>query len=58
MEIVVVNMLGVEVAGVFSGEIDGGEHRFTWDTGKMPAGMYECVVRIGGTVRVVPVVVQ
>jgi hypothetical protein len=59
-EISVVNMLGVDVARVFSGEVDRGEHTFTWDAARMaaPRGLYECIVRMNGKVQVVPVVVE
>jgi hypothetical protein len=57
-EIAVVNMLGVEVARVFSGAIDRGEHTFTWDPPRRASGMYECIVRMNGKVQVVPVVVE
>ena len=56
-EVSVVNMLGVEVARLFSGELGAGEHSFTWE--KMPQlqnGVYECLVRMNGKVQTLPVV--
>jgi hypothetical protein len=47
----VVNVLGTEVARIFSGELSAGEHSFMWGnpTG-LPDGMYECIVQINGSV--------
>jgi photosystem II stability/assembly factor-like uncharacterized protein len=53
-EISVVNILGTEVARIFDGELDAGEHSFTWDGGTMPPGMYECIVRMNGNVQRIP----
>jgi hypothetical protein len=50
-DISIVNLLGSEVARIFSGELDAGEHSFSWDAGGAAAGMYECVVRAGGEVQ-------
>ncbi len=49
-EVSIVNMLGVEVARLFSGELGAGEHSFEWDAGKdaCTTGMYECLVRMNG----------
>ena len=56
-EVSVVNMLGVEVARLFSGELGVGEHSFLWSnpTG-LPDGTYECLVRMNGQVQTLPVV--
>ena len=50
-EVSIVNMLGVEVARLFSGELGAGEHNFSWSnpTG-LPDGTYECLVRMNGQV--------
>ena len=53
-QISVVNLLGQEVARLFSGELASGEHTFAWDASGMPAGMYMCVVRRNGGVEQVP----
>jgi photosystem II stability/assembly factor-like uncharacterized protein len=52
----IVNMLGVEVARLFSGELDAGEHSFMWGnpTG-LPDGTYECLVRMNGQVETLPI---
>jgi hypothetical protein len=59
-EISIVNLLGVEVARVFSGVLDASEHRFTWDAAKMaaPRGMYECIVRMNGRTQALPIVME
>ncbi len=50
-EVTVVNLLGTEVARLFSGELAEGPHSFTWNAGGMAPGMYECLVRMNGTVE-------
>jgi len=50
-EVSVVNMLGAEVARIFSGELSAGEHTFTWNATDLPDGMYECIVRMNGQVQ-------
>ncbi|MFI5202047.1 MAG: hypothetical protein ACHQNE_06645, partial [Candidatus Kapaibacterium sp.] len=49
----IMNLLGAEVARLYSGELSAGEHSFTWDAARMsaPRGMYECVVRMNGQMR-------
>ncbi len=58
-EVSIVNMLGVEVARLFSGELGAGEHSFMWGnpTG-LPDGVYECLVRMNGQVQTLPVVLM
>ncbi|MDP4242972.1 MAG: hypothetical protein Q8921_09575 [Bacteroidota bacterium] len=46
VDVSIVNILGIEVAHLFSGELNPGEHSFTWDATQMPSGIYECIVRI------------
>jgi hypothetical protein len=50
-DVTVVNLLGEQVARIFSGELAAGEHSFSWDANGMPPGMYECIVRINGHVQ-------
>ncbi len=65
-EVSIVNMLGVEVARLFSGELGAGEHNFTWSNSTgLPDGTYECLVRMNGqlddrssTVETLPVVLM
>jgi photosystem II stability/assembly factor-like uncharacterized protein len=47
-DVTVVNLLGSQVARIFSGELAAGEHSFTWDANGMAPGMYECIVRMNG----------
>ena len=54
-QISIVNLLGAEVAKLYSGELGAGEHSFSWDANGMSAGMYICVVRRNGGVEQVPV---
>jgi hypothetical protein len=52
----VVNVLGTEVARIFSGELSAGEHSFSWDANGLPDGVYECIVQLNGSVERVPIV--
>ncbi|MHB8392244.1 MAG: T9SS type A sorting domain-containing protein [Acidobacteriaceae bacterium] len=43
----IVNLLGAEVARLYSGDLSAGEHSFVWSTHTaLPAGMYECEVQM------------
>jgi ligand-binding sensor domain-containing protein len=59
-DISILNLLGEQVARVFSGELPaaaGGEHNFTFsNTPGLPDGMYECIVRMNGRVETLPLV--
>jgi flagellar hook assembly protein FlgD len=57
-EISVVNLLGSEVAQVFSGELSAGPHEFTWNANEMPPGMYECVLRMNGRLEQMPMLLM
>ena len=54
-EISVVNLLGAEVAHVFSGMISSGTQRFRWEPTGLPDGLYECLLRMNGQVEKLPV---
>jgi hypothetical protein len=57
-EISIFNQLGVEVARLFSGELDAGEqYNFIWNnpTG-LPDGAYECMIRMNGQTAKLPIV--
>lgn len=58
-EILIVNLLGQEVARVYSGMLDASEHTFTWVAPKIasPRGMYECVVHMNGKMQTLPLMV-
>jgi len=49
-EVTIVNLLGSEVARLFSGEIAAGEHSFEWDASGAASGTYWCEVRMNGRV--------
>ncbi|HET6401357.1 MAG TPA: hypothetical protein VFH95_08155 [Candidatus Kapabacteria bacterium] len=54
-DIRIVNLLGVEVARLYSGELSAGKHSFVWSSlAGLPAGIYECVVRMNGQTRIMP----
>jgi len=53
-QISIYNLLGSEVARIFSGELESGEHIFSWDAHGRPGGMYIAVVKIGGVVEETP----
>jgi hypothetical protein len=56
-EVTIVNLLGSEVARLFSGTLSAGAHSFEWDASGAAGGTYFCVVRtINGVQRVAMVV--
>jgi hypothetical protein len=63
-DVSIVNLLGVEVARIFSGELAAGEHTFTWDAQagspprRTPRGMYECLIRMNGRVETLTVMLM
>jgi len=62
-DISIVNLLGEQVASIFSGELDAGPHNFTWNADgtsapRVPDGMYECLVRMNGRVEKVGMVLM
>ncbi|MFI5201499.1 MAG: WD40/YVTN/BNR-like repeat-containing protein [Candidatus Kapaibacterium sp.] len=57
-DVSIVNLLGVEVAHLFSGELAAGEHSFAWSNPIVPDGMYECLVRMNGRVEKLPMVLM
>ena len=68
-EVSIVNMLGEEVARLYSGELAAGEHSFIWGADETSAqqqartpaprdGMYECLVRMNGEVKSAGIVVM
>jgi photosystem II stability/assembly factor-like uncharacterized protein len=57
-EITIVNILGAQVATLFSGELANGEHSFNWNADGMPPGIYECIVQMNGQVQQVPVILS
>ncbi len=51
------NLLGGEVAQLYDGTLDAGNHSFTWDASNVTSAAYICVVRMNGQMLHVPVVV-
>ncbi|MDP4200036.1 MAG: T9SS type A sorting domain-containing protein [Bacteroidota bacterium] len=54
-EVSIVNLLGVEVARLFAGELGAGKRTFEWKPSEVPDGMYECLVRMNGRVKKISV---
>jgi photosystem II stability/assembly factor-like uncharacterized protein len=57
-QITIVNLLGEEVARLYSGYLEAGEHTFTWDAHSFSDGTYFCVVRMNGKVRTLPLMLE
>ncbi len=58
-DISIVNLLGAEVAHLYSGELTAGEHSYVWSNPTaLPAGTYECLIRMNGRVQTVPMVLM
>ena len=49
--VTITNLLGEEVAKLFEGELDAGEHSFVWDAKNLPTGIYSCTVRINSSLQ-------
>ncbi|MDP4218959.1 MAG: T9SS type A sorting domain-containing protein [Bacteroidota bacterium] len=47
----VVNLIDTKVQQLYSGELEAGEHSFTWDAREMPDGIYFARVHTGGKVQ-------
>jgi len=58
VQISIINILGSEVAHLFSGELEAGEHNFNWDALSMTEGVYWCVVRMNGNVERSPMILK
>jgi hypothetical protein len=54
----IVNVLGEEVARLFSGELDAGEHSLIWNAHNITEGTYFCTVRANGNVTTLPITVM
>ncbi|MDP4243951.1 MAG: hypothetical protein Q8921_14590 [Bacteroidota bacterium] len=54
-DISIVNLLGVEVARILSGELTAAEHTFMWNPAGLSDWMYECLIRMNGQVEKLPV---
>jgi hypothetical protein len=49
IELVVLDILGQQVASLSKGEHEAGEHRVTFDGSGLSSGVYFCRIRVGGT---------
>jgi photosystem II stability/assembly factor-like uncharacterized protein len=56
-DVIIVNLLGAEVARLYVGELGAGSHVFNWDAQGLPKGIYVCVVRMNGISERVPMMV-
>ena len=50
-QVTIVNLLGQQVARLFNGELDAGEHSFEWNASGAAAGTYFAIVREDGSVQ-------
>jgi photosystem II stability/assembly factor-like uncharacterized protein len=57
-EVTIVNLLGVEVAHLFDGELTAGSHSFRWDSDGAAPGRYECLVRLNSSVEQVAMILS
>jgi hypothetical protein len=51
VQVIIVNLLGNPVSTLFDGELDAGEHSFTWNANVLSPGMYDCLIRVNGRWR-------
>jgi photosystem II stability/assembly factor-like uncharacterized protein len=56
-QVTIANLLGQEVATLFNGELEAGDHSFSWDAGNAISGAYVCVVKVGDKMMRSPIVV-
>jgi hypothetical protein len=56
--VTMVNLLGEEVAHLFSGELEPGDHTFQWNASGVAAGAYQCVIETEGKITALPVIVS
>ncbi len=55
-DVSIINILGTEVARIFSGELSAEKHSFSWNANGFEPGTYWCQIRIGGETEQIPVV--
>jgi photosystem II stability/assembly factor-like uncharacterized protein len=53
----IVNLLGEQVQQLFIGDLEAGDHSFSWDARKAPAGNYFAIIRTNDHVERVPIMV-
>jgi len=54
----VIDLRGEEVATLFTGELEAGDHSFVWDAKNIPAGTYSCIVHINSSMRMMPMILS
>lgn len=54
----IVNLIGQQVAQIYSGPLSLGSHSFIWSNPLVADGLYECVVRLNGNVQTIPIMLQ
>ena len=54
-DVTIVNLLGAQVAKIFSGELTSGVHSFILYSNDLVPGMYECIVQMNGQAFRMPV---
>ncbi len=57
-DVTMVNKLGMKVAKIFSGTLESGSHSFLWNSTGVAAGMYECLVKMNGTMKCIPIIIE
>lgn len=55
-KITIVNILGEEVANLYSRELERGDHSFIWNAKNMAPGIYTCIIRMRSLNRMIPMV--
>ncbi|GEM_PF-940698 len=54
----IVNSLGATIETVFAGPLAPGDHSVVWNARGIAPGSYECVVRMGGGMETIPLVLE
>lgn len=58
VEVTIANLLGIDIARIYSGDIEAGDHSFSWNSRGFSPGCYECTVEINGHSNVIPLLVE
>jgi hypothetical protein len=57
-DVSIVNLLGMKVAHLFSGEVTAHEQNLTWQPAGIPNGIYECLIRVSRHTQTVPLILR
>ncbi len=57
-DVSITNCLGSEVARLFEGDLEAGQHTFTWNAAGLPSETYWVRLKINGNVTQAPIVMQ